>query len=172
VADDAVLELLIVGAEDEVVLLGGHVPVRAGGDQIPGGPKVHPLGEGVQDLSRGRGACSIVDDEDDVLPSFEEVVHGGVSDRVVDGLADDLVRVSALHVLGVERADIVLVGDLDFLDPVLAVLHINDHVDRWTDCRLFYLRLLRTEDCPARRTSPSSDIGPGATYIPGVRSAV
>ena len=130
VAEDPVLQLLVVGTEHERILLGGHVPVGPSGDEVPGGPQVHPLGESVQDLGRGGGAGAVVDDEDDVLASLQELGHGAVSQRVVDGVAYDLVGVGADDVLGVERADVIRIGDLRLLNPVLPVFDINLHLNR------------------------------------------
>ena len=139
VADDPVLELLVVGAEDHVVLLGGHVPVGAGGHEVPGGPEVHPLGEGVQDLGGGGGAGAVVDDEHDVLAALQELGHRTDAEGVVDGVSDDLVGVPALDVLGIERAYVGGVGDLRLLDPVLAVLNVDLHLNRGLDAPFLIL---------------------------------
>ena len=124
VANDAVLQVLVVDSEHEVVLLLGHVPVGSGRDEISGLLQVHPLRERIEDLRcRGR-ACTVVDDEDYILPACEELIHGSVAYGVVDRFSDYLVRIAAFDILRVVCTHIVLVWDVHFLNPVLPVLHI------------------------------------------------
>jgi hypothetical protein len=146
VDDDPVPELLEVGAEDVAVLFLGGGAMGAGGDEVPGGAEVHPLGEGVEDLGGGRRAGAVVHYEHDVLPAFQEPVYGLGPDRVVQRGIDDLVGVSADDVLRIIGAYVVLLGHFGGLGPVPAVpdLHL-DHCNRVliTDSLILYVRTSR-----------------------------
>ena len=153
VAYDAVLELLAVRSEDEGVLLLGHVPVGSSGDEVPGGPQVHPLGQSVEDLGRRGGTGSVVHDEHDVLAALQELLQRLVADRVVDGLSYDGVRVPADDILGVERADVVGIRYVHFLDSVLAVLHVNHH----SICPLNSALIIKVNVVKGKRTARTAE---------------
>ena len=134
VYDDAVLEFLVVGSEHEVVFLLGHVPVGSGGDEVPCFPEIHPGGKCIEDLGGRGGACPVVDDEDDVLPSLEETLERIISDGCIDRCPDGLFRNSAFDVHWSVYSDEVLLRNLDGLNAVLAVPDVHQHFYRTDMC--------------------------------------